>query len=74
MPDISMCQNSSCSVRAHCYRYTANPGVRQSYSCFTPGGPDCGYLYLNQGFRFQRDVREVDAEIEKLRQQGAILP
>lgn len=74
MPDITMCQNSSCPVRGQCYRYTATPGTRQSYSCFVPGGPDCGYFYLNLGFRSQREVREVDTEMERLRQQGAILP
>jgi hypothetical protein len=37
MPDISMCDNSRCTRRLTCYRFTAKPNpYRQSYSHFMP--------------------------------------
>lgn len=35
MPDISMCTNQWCPNKEKCYRYTAIPSGRQSYSSFT---------------------------------------
>ncbi len=37
MPDISMCQNSSCELRKGCFRYLALPNpYHQSYAYYTP--------------------------------------
>jgi hypothetical protein len=44
MPDISMCQNTTCPSRMKCYRYRAKPnGDRQSWAAFAPadGDPIC---------------------------------
>ena len=37
MADITMCTNNNCPVRATCYRHTAKPSERQSYSYFSFG-------------------------------------
>ena len=34
MPDITMCTNTTCERRQSCYRFTAEPSVRQSYAEF----------------------------------------
>ena len=36
MPDISMCANKTCHLRAMCYRARATPSERQSYAEFKP--------------------------------------
>ena len=36
MPDISMCQNTSCLLREVCYRFKAVPNERQAYADFEP--------------------------------------
>ncbi|WP_276978716.1 hypothetical protein [Flavobacterium filum] len=64
MPDITMCDNSECLLRATCYRYMAIPSdFRQSYSTFVPEGKrnevKCSY-FMPIGFR---KVRENDNPI-----------
>lgn len=34
MPDITMCTNSNCRLRKHCYRYRAIPADYQSWGTF----------------------------------------
>jgi hypothetical protein len=34
MPDISMCTNTLCPSKEYCYRFTAIPSYRQSYTSF----------------------------------------
>lgn len=34
MPDISLCTNSTCTLRDLCYRYRAIPSGAQSYTHF----------------------------------------
>lgn len=34
MPDITMCCNLDCKIKATCFRYTAPPSMWQSYSKF----------------------------------------
>lgn len=31
MPDITICENKECPKRKSCYRFTAKPGLLQSY-------------------------------------------
>jgi hypothetical protein len=31
MPDITMCKGKGCKTKYTCYRFTAEPGYRQSY-------------------------------------------
>ena len=35
-PDFAMCANRDCPSHLKCYRYTAKPGMRQSYMDFAP--------------------------------------
>ena len=44
-PDISMCPGTGCKVKETCYRYTATPGMRQSYFITPPLNEDdtCDY-------------------------------
>ncbi len=44
-PDISMCQNQTCSKRMTCYRFRAIPNeFRQSYGMFKPNKEgECEY-------------------------------
>lgn len=47
MPDITMCQSSSCAIKEKCYRFTATPSDgRQSYAAFPPPkeGQKCEYF------------------------------
>ena len=49
MPDITMCENSSCPLKQGCFRYMAKPSeYRQSYSNFEytieDGVVECGYF------------------------------
>ena len=60
MPDITMCDNSECLLRATCYRYMAVPSdFRQSYSSFVPEVKDnkakCFYFW------------EIDSKFYKVR-------
>lgn len=36
MPDITMCVNKDCPIRAACYRYRAKPNDWQSFARFEP--------------------------------------
>lgn len=36
MPDISMCNNTTCPSKEECYRFKAIPNNYQSYSNFKP--------------------------------------
>lgn len=37
MADITMCRDQNCPVKEKCYRFTANPGMMQSYFLDIPG-------------------------------------
>lgn len=51
MPDITMCQNKTCTKRETCYRYRAVPSdISQSYSSFYDVHGFCKYfLIINEG-------------------------
>jgi hypothetical protein len=59
MPDITMCANSNCRARRLCYRYTAIPSRRQSYSVFHP--EFCPNFIDSSGLHV-RDCDQVDHE------------
>jgi DNA invertase Pin-like site-specific DNA recombinase len=45
MPDITMCDNTSCDMREQCYRFMATPDARQSVTTFTPiSKTECEYF------------------------------
>jgi hypothetical protein len=44
-PDITMCDNKKCPLRGLCYRQTATPSKRQSYSSFEPEYSEMGLGY-----------------------------
>jgi hypothetical protein len=50
MPDISMCANVHCPSKEYCYRFTAIPGMRQSFSDFSceDDEENCNYFYPNE--------------------------
>ena len=48
MPDISMCEESTCPLSKTCYRYLATPNISQWYAMYTPG-EDCeSYININE--------------------------
>lgn len=50
MPDITMCNARSCPLRNTCYRFTAQPGRRQSYFAGFPSqGESCTYYWPVSG-------------------------
>lgn len=59
MPDISMCVNQACSLRARCHRYTAKADQYQCY--FTDVAPNpktgkCEYFWDNSDYTEERAV------------------
>jgi hypothetical protein len=36
MPDITMCNGQGCELKSTCYRYKAEPNMRQSYFTEAP--------------------------------------
>jgi len=76
MCDITMCSNSECPLRDHCYRYLAVPDTYQSFSYFTPhkvltlGGPRdrCDYLLdtFDEASGPIRKVEDVDKSYPKI--------
>lgn len=57
MPDITMCDNSTCTLKEHCYRHTATPNpLRQSWSRFYQVKGACAHFIQN--FNQQRDRDE----------------
>lgn len=49
MPDISMCTDHGCSLRDKCYRYTATPGMWQTYAGFSQDEDgNCDYFWDNE--------------------------
>jgi hypothetical protein len=56
MPDITMCQKegNKCPDKEKCYRYTAHPSFRQSYSKFFVYKPiegKCEFLWREKEFK-----------------------
>jgi hypothetical protein len=50
MPDISMCEGTGCLIKETCYRYTAEPSIRQSYfrsPSYISSIEDCEYYWNN---------------------------
>lgn len=47
MPDISMCTGESCEKKNNCYRFKANPSMRQSWMVPTPDeqSGNCDYFW-----------------------------
>jgi len=43
MADITMCKNKECKLAGYCYRFTATPGMYQSYADFKADG--CEYFW-----------------------------
>lgn len=77
MPDISMCVNNKCPVRAYCYRYRATPGGMQSYTRFEPRSYDnigtltdqCEYAWSIKGHEHRiRPTADVDKLFESQEQ------
>lgn len=44
MPDISLCVNKKCPLKASCYRFRAVPSSIQSYTCFEPTEGKCEHF------------------------------
>jgi DNA invertase Pin-like site-specific DNA recombinase len=57
MPDITMCENTTCHMREQCYRFMATPDARQSVTTFTPlSEAECEYFMpLKRGKFWQED-------------------
>ncbi len=57
MPDITMCENSTCHMREQCYRFMATPNARQSITMFTPlSETQCEYFMpLKRGKLWQEE-------------------
>lgn len=51
MPDISMCDNRSCTIREHCFRFRAVPGRMQSWSRFENDGRCYMPVYFGRAVR-----------------------
>lgn len=49
MPDISKCTGRGCPIKDSCYRYTVEPGFRQSYLAVPPvdSNGECEYYWKN---------------------------
>ena len=57
MPDITMCLDSKCPSREHCYRFTAKPEEQQCYGEFWRGGKDsCDNFISNGNNHYQKVV------------------
>jgi hypothetical protein len=68
MPDITMCDNLQCPLRASCYRYLAKPSeFWQAWCNFTPdkasdGGVVCAHYWkVEPGRRMVLALEQVDA-------------
>jgi hypothetical protein len=50
MPDISMCDNQTCTLNKTCYRFNANPDeYRQAYSAFKQDEKgNCDYYWPDE--------------------------
>ena len=50
MADISMCVDHHCPLNSSCYRYTATPSERQSYSnfCYDLKEESCDYYWYDK--------------------------
>ena len=59
MPDITMCDNRECVIRAECFRFRAIPGTMQSWSKFV-GGATCQYYVPLYAGRPVRPLSECD--------------
>ena len=58
MPDISMCDSKTCTLKENCYRYTAIPCDYQSYGSFEQNKDgECDYYWANrQPFKFPEET------------------
>jgi hypothetical protein len=46
MPDITMCNGQGCELKSTCYRYKAEPSLRQSYFVESPiEDEQCDYYW-----------------------------
>ena len=46
MPDITMCNGNNCDLASICYRYKAEPSIRQSYFVEAPVEDEqCDYYW-----------------------------
>ena len=67
MPDLAMCNNSTCELRTNCFRYRAKPDPHwQSYGYFESVNGECNNqigIYLGDSRVFT--VEEVDARNKK---------
>ena len=56
MPDISMCKNKDCPMRADCYRFIARPSYVQAYQPFNYKEDESCFIHcmvlrgMNDGF------------------------
>jgi hypothetical protein len=63
MPDITMCLGNECSIRNYCFRFTATPSGRQSFSDFRckEDGKCDNFL---QDFRVEKPVHKSSWDYE----------
>ena len=66
MPDITLCCNCDCPLRAECVRYRAKPDEYwQSYARYKPEHDGCGYFWhIQESHYVLLPVEKVD-EIHK---------
>lgn len=57
MPDIAMCRNKDCHIKQRCYRYTAKPCDRQSYSQFKYDN-GCDYFMDNYSAEEWKELKK----------------
>lgn len=62
MPDITMCENTSCYMREQCYRFMATPDARQSVTTFTPlSDSECEYFMPLKRGKFWQENEAKDS-------------
>lgn len=62
MPDITMCENSTCHMREQCYRFMATPDARQSITMFTPlSKAQCEYFMPLKREKFWQEEDATDS-------------
>lgn len=63
MPDITMCSNSECPFRNHCYRFRAVPSEYQSYTRFEPDadGRCESYIEIHYGDKLATNTEKRQA-------------
>jgi DNA invertase Pin-like site-specific DNA recombinase len=62
MPDITMCDNTTCHMREQCYRFMATPDARQSVTKFMPlSEAECEYFMPLKRGKFWQEGEAKDS-------------